>query len=269
VGRRDVVDVREATSVKRVAIIQARTGSVRLPGKVLADLAGQPMLAHVVRRVSLARSIDQVAIATTELAADDAIVEMAESLGIAAFRGSETDVLARYVGAARQFKADVVVRLTADCPLLDPGVIDRVVNALCAKADQTDYVSNVIDRTYPRGLDAEALFADVLERIDRRARSAAAREHVTYYLRSEHPELFSLRSIVDVDDNSDLRWTVDEPADLELVRSIFKELELATADRPYREVLGWVRQHPAAATVNAHVRQKGHAAPGPEGLRRP
>ena len=131
-----------------------------------------------------------------------------------------------------------------------------MVETLCADAAAADYASNVFRRTYPRGLDVEALFADVLMRIDRRARSAAAREHVTHYVLQEQPALFSIRSIVDEQDNSDLRWTVDEPADLDAVRRIFGDLRLGEREASYRDVLAWVREHPEIAALNAGVRQK-------------
>jgi len=242
--------------MKRVAIIQARTGSTRLPRKVLTDLDGAPMLARVVQRVGRAKSIDEVVIATTELASDDEIVVVARQHGAGVFRGSENDVLSRYVGAAHQAGADMVVRITADCPLIDPAVIDKVVNTLCNDAATADYASNVIVRTYPRGLDVEALFVDVLKRIDRRARSQAAREHVTHYLLREEPSLFSICSIVDAQDNSDLRWTVDEPADFDAVLHIFRDLRLGARDLSYREILAWVRDHPELAARNAGVQQK-------------
>lgn len=242
--------------MKRVAIIQARTGSTRLPRKVLMDLGGMPMLQHVVRRVRLARSIDEVVVATTTSSDDDDVAALGAGLDVRVFRGSEEDVLSRYRGAAAAAAAEVVVRVTADCPLLDPGVIDRVVDQLCASPDAADYASNVVERTFPRGLDVEALFVDTLERVDRRARSASAREHVTYYILREQAALFTIHSIADATDNSDLRWTVDEPADLELVRLIYRELDLATTALAYGEVIAWARRHPAAAVLNAHVTQK-------------
>jgi spore coat polysaccharide biosynthesis protein SpsF len=242
--------------MKRVAIIQARTGSTRLPDKVFADIAGRPMLAYVIDRVRRATRIDEVIVATTALRRDDPIEEWGRSRGVGVFRGSEHDVLSRYTGAARTVGADVVVRITADCPLVDPGVIDSVVDALCEAGGAVDYASNVVDRTFPRGLDAEAMFRDVLERMERIARSSDAREHVTHVILREQPSLFVTRSVTDAHDNSDLRWTVDEDADLEMIRAIYRELELANVARPYHDVVRWVRQHPAVSEINAAVRQK-------------
>ena len=241
-----------------VGIVQARAGSTRLPGKVLMDVGGQAMLTQVVRRLSRARRLDDIVIATTELSIDDAVAELARQLQVGVFRGSEQDVLSRYAGAAIQSRADVIIRVTADCPLLDPAIVDAVIAALVDgdAAGPVDYASNVIDRTYPRGLDVEAFFRDVLDRVNRLARSAAAREHVTHFILREHPALFRQRSIRDTVDNSDLRWTVDEPADLEMARAIVQGLGATAADVPYRDVVAWVRRHPPVSALNAHVRQK-------------
>ena len=244
--------------MKRVAILQARSGSSRLPRKVLADLGGRPMLARVVERLKRCPQIDEIVVATTLHADDDAVVSVAEGEGVAVFRGSEHDVLSRYVGAARAVAAELIVRVTADCPLLDAGVVGRVVTELEMHAADADYASNVIARTFPRGLDAEAFFADTLERLARMAASAAAREHVTYYVLRERPDLFVVRSVVDAEDHSDLRWTVDEPADLEMVRRLYRALDLGTAMPSYRETLAFVRAHPAIGQVNAAVQQKAH-----------
>ncbi len=234
------------------AIVQARLGSSRLPGKVLADLAGDTMLARVVQRLRAARLVDQVVIATTNASNDDAIGVEADRRGVACFRGSEHDVLARYVGAARECGADTVVRITSDCPLIDPDVVDRVIGALTRSRD---YASNTHVRTYPRGLDVEAFHAGTLERIARLATSEAAHEHVTAFV-MERPALFSIRHVVAQSDDSDLRWTVDTPEDLALVRTLYERFELADRHVPYRALVAAIRANPALAAVNAHVVQK-------------
>lgn len=234
------------------AIVQARLGSSRLPGKVLMDLAGDTMLARVVQRLRAARLVDEVVIATTDDAKDDPVVDEAERLGARWYRGSEHDVLARYLGAARECGADVVVRITSDCPLIDPEVVDRVIGALTRSRD---YASNTHVRSYPRGLDVEALHASTLERIARLATSQAAHEHVTSFV-MERPSLFSIRHVVASTDDSDLRWTVDTPEDLELVRALYDRLDLAHGHVPYRAVVAAVRANAELQTVNAHVVQK-------------
>jgi len=155
-----------------VAIIQARMGSTRLPGKVLLDLAGRTMLARVVRRVGRAALIDEVMVATADAPDDDAIVEECRRLRVPCFRGSEHDVLDRFHRAAIAHRADVVVRITADCPLIDPEVTDRVIRAFFD--ERPDYASNTLRRTYPRGLDTEVMTAAALVRASREARASAA-----------------------------------------------------------------------------------------------
>ena len=235
-----------------VAIIQARMGSSRLPGKLLADLCGATMLARVVQRLCAARRISDVVVATSTGPDDDAVVREAGRLGAGVHLGSATDVLERFLGAARVHRADVIVRVTADCPLLDPEVVDQVVAAL---DDAVDYASNTHARSYPRGLDAEALHRDTLERIARLGRSAAAREHVTAFV-MEQPQLFRVAQVRAEHDDADLRWTVDTPEDLAMVRALYHELHLAVAPLPYREVVAAVRRRPELAAANAHVVQK-------------
>lgn len=237
--------------MKRVVIIQARMTSTRLPGKVLADLAGKPMLAQQIRRLEACQAVDEILVATTTNQQDDPIVELARQSDIGWFRGDEHDVLARFAGAARQCEADVVVRVTSDCPLIDPHIVDQVVGELTL--NDCDYASNVMTRSYPRGLDVEAFYADTLRRVDRLAKSAAAREHVTPFIYAERPDLFIRREVIDTEVNTDLRWTVDTPADLEAVRLIYDGLGLGERIAPYQEVLAYVRAHPEISRINADI----------------
>jgi spore coat polysaccharide biosynthesis protein SpsF len=230
--------------MKRIIIIQARMNSSRLPGKILKDLAGEPMLARQIARLRACRAADGIAVATTAGPDDAPVADLARRVDVPCFRGDEADVLGRICGAARMVGADVVVRLTADCPLIDPGVVDRVIRELTDHADECDYASNVLRRTFPRGLDAEAFFMDVLERMDRLGRSRAAREHVTVYLRQEASSLFLLRSVEDGADNSHHRWTVDDDADLDFVRRLYGEMGLDSAVRTYHDILTFIDAHP-------------------------
>lgn len=239
--------------MRRVCIVQARMLSTRLPGKVLRDLVGRPMLARQLERLTACRSIDEIVIATTTDTVDDPIAALGSELGFATVRGSSDDVLSRFLVAARDTRADVVVRVTADCPLIDPSTTDRVIDELTAHGNACDYASNVVRRTYPRGLDVEALFTDTLQRLDRLARTAEEREHVTVALRSGQPGIFLVRSVEDATDNSDLRWTVDEERDFTLVERLYLELDLGRVIAPYPEILQYVRQHPELTDLNQDI----------------
>lgn len=236
-----------------VAIIQARLGSERLPGKVLAPIAGRSMLAWVVARAQAAATVDQVVVATTTAAEDDAVEVAARAAGAGVFRGERADVLGRYLGAARTVAADRVVRLTADCPLLDPAVIDAVVEAL-ATTPGCDYASNTVARTYPRGLDVEAMPLTTLVRLDAVARAPAHREHVTAYL-TDNPAGFARLSVCAAVDHSDLRWTVDTEVDLALVRAIYAGVA-PTPATPYLRIVDWLRARPELSGINAGVNQR-------------
>ena len=225
-------------------------GSSRLPGKVMRDVGGRPMLSQQIARLKQSTTLDEIVIATTHAVADDALVELACTEKVLGFRGSAEDVLGRFVGAAREASADVVVRLTGDCPLMQPDVIDRIVLDLVDNVSSCDYASNLLQRTYPRGLDAEAMFIDTLFRVDRLARTRQAREHVTVFIRSERPDLFECRAVVDSEDNSDLRWTVDTEDDLGHVRDIYDALDLTREMIPYREIVDFVRAHPTLHSLD-------------------
>jgi spore coat polysaccharide biosynthesis protein SpsF len=209
------------------------------------DLAGAPMLAQELRRLARAQTIDEIVVATTTNVDDDPVAEVARAEGAAVFRGDEHDVLGRYRRAAAETRAEIVVRVTADCPLLDPTVVDRVVAVLDSAHD---YASNVVERTFPHGLDCEALHRDTLERVDRLGTSPAAREHVTWLINAERPDLFVRGSVADERDNSDLSWTVDRAEDLEHVRRLYETFDLAAHPLPYPELVERVRTEPQLAS---------------------
>jgi spore coat polysaccharide biosynthesis protein SpsF len=231
-----------------VAIVQARTGSTRLPGKALLDIEGQTMLARVVGRVERAQQVDEVVVATTELAADDAIVAECARLGVRVFRGSEHDVLSRYAGAAATFGAGPVVRITSDCPLVDAEVIDEIVSAL----GSADFAANTLRRTYPQGLDVEVATRQTLDKTAREAAAPFEREHVFPYV-YKHPELFQLVSVTCDDDWSSLRWTVDEAADIEFVRAVYTHL---VDPFSWRDVVALLDRAPELAEINRGVRHR-------------
>ena len=191
--------------MKTVAIIQARLGSSRLPGKVLMDLVGETVLERVVGRARRFALVDELIVATSTLPSDDAIVKECARIGVSVFRGSESDVLDRFVGAAAETDADVCVRLTADCPLLDPGVSDSIISVFMDADGGADYASNKIPQAFPRGLDTEVFSCDALERAAREARERYERVHVTPYI-YRHPEIFTLISVTSEVDRADWRW---------------------------------------------------------------
>ena len=241
--------------MRTVAIIQARMQATRLPGKVLADLEGKPVLRRVVDRARRASTLDAVVVATSDNPADDVLAGFCREFGTDCFRGSRDDVLDRYRRAAECFQAEVVVRLTADCPLLDPQVIDRVVRAY--GQGEFDYVSNALECTYPDGLDTEVFSYKSLERAWREARRQSEREHVSSYI-TRHPELFRLHNVLCDEDLSDLRWTVDEPEDLEFVRAVYR----GCGPGPFgmSEVLRLLQEQPQLIEINRRFkRNEGYA----------
>jgi spore coat polysaccharide biosynthesis protein SpsF len=234
-----------------VSAIQARMGSTRLPGKMMRKVAGRPMIDWVVGRVRRIPNVDNVVVATSILEREAPLVEHLNEEEVPLVRGPEKDVLARYMQAMETYKADAVVRLTGDCPLLMPEVSGRVIQAFLE--EKCDYASNTIERTYPRGLDTEVLSPGALRNADAEATEVADREHVTRYIR-RRPDCFSLCSVTADQDRSDLRWTVDEEADLKLVRKIYGELE--GMDFGYHDVLQLLEAHPEWTDINRGVEQK-------------
>ena len=239
--------------MKTVIIVQARMGSSRLPGKVLLDLAGEPMLVRVVNRLRRTPA-NEVVIATTKNPADDQIEELCAQREIACFRGSENDVLDRYYQAARQHAADIIVRVTSDCPVVDPGLTSRLIHEFCERLPDIDCASTVLPvRTYPRGLDAEAFNFDVLEKLWRNDQSPVGREHVTPYVHRNLNQ-FRVHGITNTVDCSYQRWTVDTPEDFDLIGRIYAAFR---HDRfSWQEVLSLLEEHPDWLEINSHVEQK-------------
>lgn len=233
---------------RTVAIIQARMSSSRLPGKVMAEISGRSMLYHVVKRVERAKMIDLVTVATSDLRSDDIIEAFCKNNDIRCFRGNLDDVLDRYYQAAKYFGAQIIIRLTADCPLLDPDIIDRVVRTF--SEGNFDYVSNVIEYTYPDGLDTEVFTFEALERAWQEARLKSEREHVTPYIRN-HPEIFLQANVGYREDISHLRWTVDCPQDMDFVRSVFEQF--GDSFFGMAEILDLLNHQPDLSSKNAGI----------------
>ena len=232
-----------------VAIIQARMGSSRLRGKSLAEIEKRPMLWHVIERVKRAQLVDRVVVATSVAEADDAIEALCHENGVVCFRGSENDVLDRFYHAARAEKPSAVVRITADCPLIDPEVIDRVVRRF--ERGDLDYASNAMVRSYPDGLDTEVFSFSALERAWHEASKTSEREHVTPYLRSE-----KFRTANVENDSAYMfqhyRWTVDEMEDLEFIRAVYKALRGKEAFG-MRDVLELIEKNPGLEKMNSDI----------------
>ena len=232
-------------------------GSTRLPGKVLLPLAGTSVLGCVVDRLRAASGLDDLIVATSLLDCDDPVVAECERLGVSSFRGSAEDVLARYRAAAAAAGAEVVVRITSDCPLIDGELVGALLRDF-EMGESCDYLSNTLVRSYPRGLDTEIVRFTALERADREAALPYEREHVTPYL-YRHPERFALRAYVDPggEDRSRMRWTVDAAEDYAFVRAVYAACphraprEVGTA-----EVLRAIARDPSLPSLNASVRQK-------------
>lgn len=235
-----------------VTIIQARMGSTRLPGKVMQDLGGDTVLARVVRRLRRATLLGEIIVATTLHTADDVILEECRRLGVQIFRGSEDDVLDRYHRAAEWAKAEIVVRITSDCPLIDPEISDATVQRFLDQ--RADYASNVIQRTYPRGLDTEVMTQQSLARAWREARQPYERAHVTPYI-YEHPSHFKIVSATEDTDYSCHRWTLDTPEDLAFVRTIYAHLSNDDSFG-WRDVVALLDREPALMELNRNVMQK-------------
>ena len=193
------------------AYIQARMGSTRLPGKVLKKVLNKPLLEFLVERLSQCEEIDEIIILTTNQPADDCIASFCEERSIALFRGSENDVLQRYYQAALERKSDAIVRITADCPLIDPEIVDQVIHLfLNEDPKELNYVSNTLERTFPRGLDVEVFSFQALQEAYQNAIAPAEREHVTLYM-YRNPACFCLKNLAHSPSLSHHRWTVDTP----------------------------------------------------------
>lgn len=241
--------------MKVVIIIQARMGSTRLPGKVLMDIGGKPAIAHVVERARMAKRGDTVILATTTDPSDDVLAAWAEKNRVPVYRGSEHDVLDRYYQCAKKYAADAVVRLTGDCQLLDPAVVDMVIDAYSDL--HSDYVSNAHPPTYPDGLDVEVFSFFSLEKAWNEAKLQSEREHVTPYI-WKHPELFRLKNVENSEDLSVERWTLDTPEDVAFLRKVCAHLP--PQDFSFATVLRIMSEHREWRDMNAmHARNEGYA----------
>lgn len=241
--------------MKIIAIIQARVGSTRLPGKVLKKLSDKTVLNHVVERVNQSQEIDNIIIATSNLEKDNLIEKECKKIGVSFFRGSENDVLSRYYNAAKENNADVVVRITSDCPLIDPNVIDEIVRFY--KEENYDVVTNagseLMQRTYPRGLDTEIFSFEQLEVAFLNAEEKYQREHVTPYIYENSNEIFYYKNNIDY---SQYRWTLDTQEDFKLISTIYEKFYRGKHNFYMKDIINFLSKHPQIACINQHIEQK-------------
>ncbi len=240
---------------KVVAIIQARLGSTRLPGKVLKPILKKPMLWHIVNRVKAAKKVDDIVIATTAKKEDQKIVIFCKKNNISYFEGSEKDVLDRFYQAAKKYSAEIVVRITADCPLVDPKVIDAAINKFLKShfdhlgvATGAGVASRKIKK-FPDGLDSEVFWFEVLEKAAKNAKDSQEREHVTMYT-WKRPEIFKLGALYSKKDYSTYRFTVDYPEDLKFVQRIYEKLYKTQSNFSLEDVIKLLEKYPALLKIN-------------------
>lgn len=244
--------------MKIVATIEARMTSSRLPGKPLLRAAGKPMLEHLVRRLRAVSSIETIVLATTINPADEPLVKLADNLGLSVFRGDENDVMQRVVDAAESVDADVVVEITGDCPIIDPEIVGQTISIFLV--NQADYVSNVIIRSYPDGMDTQVFRLDTLKRSLNMTEHPLDREHVTLHIRN-HPELFTHIHLVA---SPEIRWpelglTLDELGDYELLKRVIEYFEPNMPLFSCLDVVRYLRKNPKLIDFNKSIVRKGNS----------
>lgn len=232
-------------------VVQARMGASRLPGKPLKKVLGKPLLFYLIERLKRCHKVDHIVIATTDQPRDEELADYAKSQRVSVVRGSEENVLSRYGLAAKLFDSDIIIRITADCPLMDPEIIDGMVVEFL----DVDYLSNTLSRTFPRGLDVEIFSKKALEKALKEAKLPFEEEHVTPYFLS-HPELFKLANYAYKTDESAKRWTVDTEEDFELIKRMIEALYPKKKDFAFEDMLQLVQEHPEWEDINRHIEQK-------------
>ncbi len=241
--------------MKVSAIIQARITSTRLPGKVLMDIEGKPMLWHVINRLKSSKKLDDIILTIPDTKENDILEKFAKDNKVKYFRGNENNVLSRYYETAKKFHCEVIVRLTSDCPLIDPKIVDLVIEKHLNRG--VDYTSNVIKKTFPRGLDVEVFNFMVLEKAHKGAKENYQREHVTPYI-YEHPEIFKLQNITakGILKRPEIRLTVDTKEDLRLIKEIYKYFSKPQKIFYAKEIIELLDKYPELKKINAKIKQK-------------
>jgi len=241
--------------MRTAIIVQARMTSTRLPGKVLKKVQGKPLLAYQIERLQRVKYAEELVIATTYNETDEPIVKLCKELGVSYFRGSEEDVLSRYYEAARTYKADAIVRITSDCPIIAPLVIDNVIKFYLDNQIKYDYVSNTLKRTYPRGMDTEVFSFEILEQARHEAVNPPDREHVTPFIYRQ-PQRYRLGNVPYIKNVSHYRWTVDTIEDFILIEKIISSLYPKNPLFKLEDCIQLLLKNPEWQEINAKVKQK-------------
>jgi len=242
-------------------IIQARMGSTRLPGKVLKDIVGKPMLWHLINRLKLSKEINEIILAIPDTKENNVLEKFAKENKVKYFKGSEQDVLSRYFKAAKKFKCAIIVRITSDCPLIDPEIVDLVIKKHFDSG--ADFAANFlegektksIERTFPKGTEVEVFNFATLEKAYKQAKKQYQKEHVDPYI-FEHPEIFKIATVKNTENISHFRWTVDERKDLELVREIYKKLYKKDKVFLMEDIVRLFKKYPELMETNKDVKHK-------------
>lgn len=243
--------------MKVVCLVQARVGSTRLPGKILKEICGKTILHHEIDRLKKCKEIDEIVIATTDKEDDDKIVNEAKKLSVKYFRGSENDVLSRFYYSAKENNADIIVRVTSDCPCIDFEILDKMLIYFKDKykEKQIDYLSNTINRTYPRGYDIEIFTFSALEKSYINAKKEYEREHVTPYIYDKTNNFLKL-SFENKDDYSEYRVTLDTIEDFIVIKNIFENLYYKNPYFKLNDVVQYLNNNLHIVDINKHIEQK-------------
>lgn len=247
-----LIELSNNLMMKTLLIIQARMTSSRLPGKVLMTIKNKPLLGYVLDRCKWSKSVDQIVIATSTRPDDTQIEHYAKSQEVSCYRGDLQNVLSRYYHCSQEFNADVVIRVTADCPLIDGHLIDEGLKLFFS--NNFDYVSNTIHRTFPRGMDFEIISTHALQIAFHNSSTTSEHEHVTPYIWKSDPTKFRIGQIMQSVDNSNFRLTVDTQDDLELVKELIEKYQ--ANKKTHSEITTLLETHPELVAINKHVAQK-------------
>jgi len=245
--------------MKIVATIEARMDSSRLPGKVLMDIGGIKSLNCQIQRMQRSKHIDEIIIATTKNQSDDILVDFANDIGVSVYRGSQNDLMSRILGAAKAIKGDLQVQTTGDCPLIDPLIIDEVIEIFLNSNGKFDFVSNEILRSYPIGLDCRVFPVSVLAKADKLCFDPIHRSHgSTYIYIGEGYKHFKCKNLMAPDylNRPNLRWTLDEPADLEFIKVIVKNFKEKITKLSAKDLITWLDKYPEIMEINSNIKQK-------------